>query len=113
MKVGRTNSWSVLSHAAHLKAILEEVDLVASKAVLRTFVKRIEINGNKATIRYTLPMPPHVLLLLFRLRDSALSQASPLVTVVELYSVRLLFPGVLLSSAPDRPGIADLPAGQL
>ncbi len=41
-----------------LKAILEEADLTKSKAFLRTFVKRIDIEGDTATIHYTLPVPP-------------------------------------------------------
>jgi site-specific DNA recombinase len=49
---------TIKAHARDLKAILEEADLASSKAFLKTFVKRIEINGNDAVIRYTLPVPP-------------------------------------------------------
>ncbi len=49
----------ITAHARDLKAILEEADLMTSKAFLRTFIKRIEIKGNEGVIRYTLPVPPH------------------------------------------------------
>ncbi len=52
------DGFAIKAYAADLKAILEEADLAASKAFLRTFIKRIEINGNEVTIRYTLPIPP-------------------------------------------------------
>ena len=50
---------TIKTHAKDLKAILEDADLVTSKAFLKTFIKRIEIKGNVALIRYTLPMPTH------------------------------------------------------
>jgi site-specific DNA recombinase len=50
---------TIKAHARDLKAILEEADLGSSKAFLKTFVKRVEINGNDAVIRYTLPVPPN------------------------------------------------------
>ena len=49
----------ITAHARDLKAILEEADLITSKAFLRTFIKRIEIKGDEGVIRYTLPVPPH------------------------------------------------------
>ena len=49
---------TVKAHARVLKAILDEADLGSSKQFLRTFVKRIEIRGSDAVIRYTLPVPP-------------------------------------------------------
>ncbi len=49
---------TIKAHARDLGAILEEADLASSKSFLRTFVKRIEINGNDAVIQYTLPVPP-------------------------------------------------------
>ena len=49
---------TIKSHAKDLKAILEEADLMTSKAFLRTFIKRIEIKGDEAIIRYALPVPP-------------------------------------------------------
>jgi site-specific DNA recombinase len=48
----------VKSYAADLKSLLEEVNVVESKAFLRSFIKRIEIDGGSAKIRYILPMPP-------------------------------------------------------
>jgi DNA invertase Pin-like site-specific DNA recombinase len=48
----------IKAHARDLKAILEEADLMTSKAFLRTFIKRIEIKGDEAIIRYALPVPP-------------------------------------------------------
>ncbi len=48
----------IKAHARDLKMILEEADLTTSKAFLKTFIKRIEIKGNEATIRYTLPVSP-------------------------------------------------------
>lgn len=53
------NKEMIKAHAANLKAVLEEADLTASKAFLKTFVRRIEIKGDQVTIRYTLPVPPH------------------------------------------------------
>ena len=50
---------AVKNQAEDLKSILEECDLVTSKAFLKTFIRRIEINGNEARVSYTLPMPPH------------------------------------------------------
>ena len=49
----------ITAHAKDLKAILEEADLITSKAFLRTFIKRIEIKGDEGVIQYTLPVPPH------------------------------------------------------
>ncbi len=37
---------------------LEEINSQERKAFLRSFVKHIVINGDKATIHYNLPMPP-------------------------------------------------------
>jgi site-specific DNA recombinase len=37
---------------------LFESDISDRKAFLKTFVKRVEINGNSATVRYELPMGP-------------------------------------------------------
>ena len=48
----------IKAHAKDLKEILEEADLITSKAFLRTFIKRIEIKGDEAIIRYALPVPP-------------------------------------------------------
>ncbi len=49
---------TVKAYAEDLRSLLEEGDFVQSKAFLRSFVKKIIINGNQATIQYRLPMPP-------------------------------------------------------
>jgi site-specific DNA recombinase len=48
----------VKSYATDLKSLLEEVNVVESKAFLRSFIKRIEIDGGNAKLHYVLPMPP-------------------------------------------------------
>jgi site-specific DNA recombinase len=48
----------VKSYAADLKCLLEEANVVESKAFLRSFIKRIEIDGENARVHYILPMPP-------------------------------------------------------
>ncbi|GAI66527.1 unnamed protein product, partial [marine sediment metagenome] len=48
----------VRSYAEDLKSLLEESDFAESKAFLRSFIKKIVISGEKATIYYNLPMPP-------------------------------------------------------
>jgi len=40
-----------------LKNLLEEADVAESKAFLRSFIKRIEINNSQAVIYYNLPLP--------------------------------------------------------
>ncbi len=47
----------VKAYALDLKNTLEAADITESKAFLRSFVERIDINKNEATIRYKLPMP--------------------------------------------------------
>ncbi len=54
----RVDAEAIKTHARDLKAILDESDTAASRAFLKTFVKRIEIAGSDAVIRYTLPIPP-------------------------------------------------------
>ena len=49
---------TVRSYAQDLGNLLEESGFTESKTLLRSFVKRIAINGDKATIHYNLPMPP-------------------------------------------------------
>jgi chromosome segregation ATPase len=56
-------TWSVdmdivTSYAQDLRSLLEEADIVESKAFLRSFIKRIEVNEKQAVIHYNLPMPP-------------------------------------------------------
>jgi site-specific DNA recombinase len=48
----------IKSYARDLKSLLEEADIAESKAFLRSFIKRIEVNKRQATIHYNLPMPP-------------------------------------------------------
>jgi site-specific DNA recombinase len=45
-------------YADDLKSLLDETDLIESKAFLHSFVKRIVINGDNAIITYNIPLPP-------------------------------------------------------
>ena len=56
--VQHVNAETVKAYAHDLRSVLEEADFVQSKAFLRSFVKNIIINGDKAKIQYHLPMPP-------------------------------------------------------
>lgn len=47
----------VRSYVRDLKSLLEESDITESKAFLRSFIKRIEINKNEARVYYNLPLP--------------------------------------------------------
>jgi len=47
----------VKSYANDLRSLLEETDLTQSKAFLRSFIKRIVIDGKKVIMQYNLPMP--------------------------------------------------------
>jgi hypothetical protein len=38
--------------------LLEEANLSTSKGFLKILVKRIDVDGEKVTIHYTLPVPP-------------------------------------------------------
>ena len=49
----------VKSYAQDLRGLLEEADFTESKTFLRSFVKRIVVDGSKAKIQYRLPMPPN------------------------------------------------------
>ncbi len=49
---------TVKAYAQDLRNLLEEADFVQSKAFLRSFVKKVIINEDKAKIQYRLPMPP-------------------------------------------------------
>lgn len=49
---------TVKSYAQDLCTLLEESDFTQSRAFLRSFVKRIVIDGIQAKIQYRLPMPP-------------------------------------------------------
>ena len=48
----------IKSYARDLKSLLEEADIAESKAFLRSFIKRIEIDKSLAVVHYNLPMPP-------------------------------------------------------
>ena len=48
----------VKAYARDLECLLGEADVLESKAFLRSFIKRIEIDGESAKIHYILPMPP-------------------------------------------------------
>ena len=50
---------TVKSYAEDLKSLLEEADITESKAFLRSFIKRIEINKSEGVIQYKLPVPPN------------------------------------------------------
>jgi site-specific DNA recombinase len=41
-----------------MRATLDEVDFTKSKAFLRSFVKRIEMDGTDVRVLYRLPLPP-------------------------------------------------------
>ncbi len=47
----------VKSYAEDLKSLLKEADITESKAFLRSFIKRVEINNRQAVIHYNLPVP--------------------------------------------------------
>lgn len=49
---------AVKTYAQDLRNLLEEGDFTQSKTFLRSFVKKVIINGDKAKILYRLPMPP-------------------------------------------------------
>jgi site-specific DNA recombinase len=50
---------TVKLYAQDLNGLLDEADIIDTKAFLRSFVKRIEIHKNEAVIKYSLPVPPH------------------------------------------------------
>jgi site-specific DNA recombinase len=47
----------VKSYTRDLKSLLEESDITERKAFLRSFIKRIEIDKDRATVHYQLPLP--------------------------------------------------------
>jgi len=47
----------VKSYIRDLKSLLEESDIIERKAFLRSFIKRIEINGSRVIINYNIPLP--------------------------------------------------------
>ncbi len=47
---------AVNTYAEDMKGLLEEVDITERRAFPRSFVKRMEVNGDKATADYNLPV---------------------------------------------------------
>jgi site-specific DNA recombinase len=56
-QAGHVDLIKVKSYVGDLKNLLGDSDLVQSKAFLRSFVKRIEINEGQVIIKYNLPVP--------------------------------------------------------
>ena len=56
--VKHVDAETVKAYARDLEALLGEVGVLESKAFLRSFIKRIEIDGGTAKVHYILPMPP-------------------------------------------------------
>ena len=52
-----TDEQLVKLHAQDIKNVLEEAQVNESKAFLRSFIKRIEINNGKAVVKFNLPVP--------------------------------------------------------
>ncbi len=52
--VDHVNIETVKKYAHDLRNLLEEADFTESKTFFRSFVKRIEVNGNEAIIHYKL-----------------------------------------------------------
>ena len=55
---GSVNEQLVKAHAQDIRSVLEEANVTESKAFLRTFVKRIEIENGKVKVNFNLPVPP-------------------------------------------------------
>ena len=56
--VKHVDAETVKAYARDLECLLGEVDVVESKAFLRSFIRRIEIEGESAKVHYILPVPP-------------------------------------------------------
>ena len=56
--VQHVNVETVKAYAQDLRSLLEEGDFTQSKTFLRSFVKKIIVNGDTVKIQYHLPMPP-------------------------------------------------------
>ncbi len=48
---------AVKAYAQDLKGLLEEADMAQRKSFIKSFVKRIEIDGTNVVVRYKLPLP--------------------------------------------------------
>lgn len=57
-ETGHVDVETVKSYANDLRSLLEDAGFTDSKTFLRSFVKRIVINGRTATVYYNLPLPP-------------------------------------------------------
>ncbi len=55
--IKHVNAETIKSYAKDLKSLLEEADIAESKAFLRSFIKRIEIDKSQAVVHYNLPVP--------------------------------------------------------
>ena len=51
------NEALVRAYAEDLRTVLEEADITERKAFLRSFVKRVEVDKERVTVHYTLPLP--------------------------------------------------------
>ena len=56
--VKHVDAATVKAYARDLECLLGEADVVESKAFLRSFIRRIEIDGESAKVHYILPVPP-------------------------------------------------------
>lgn len=57
MGVEQVDLATVKAYAEDLRSLLEEADFVERKAFLRSFIKRIEVNGTQVKVQYNLPLP--------------------------------------------------------
>ena len=48
----------VKSYAQNLSSLLEEAEVSEPKNFVKSFIKRIDIEGNQIVVSYSLPMPP-------------------------------------------------------
>ncbi len=56
-RVTHVDATKIKAFAEELKTLLDEADVAESKAFLRSFIRRIEVGKEKATIYYNLPIP--------------------------------------------------------
>jgi site-specific DNA recombinase len=57
-KARHLNARMVKAYAEDLRRLLDEARVPESKAFLRSFIKRIEIDGGSARVHYIVPVPP-------------------------------------------------------
>jgi hypothetical protein len=58
--VDQVDASIVRGYVKDLRNLLEESAFTERKAFLRSFVKKIVVDGNEVTVRYKLPLPPGV-----------------------------------------------------